>query len=211
MNYWIFLLQIFIALIITIVIHEAGHLVASLLCGVKVNAFSIGFGKPALRRKWKGIIWQITPWLIGGYTAIEGENSKVPNGFLVQSYIKKMIIVLSGVAVNFLLVLICHYLIFNKITYSSLKGVLSMWQPIMYSTSTGIVFFLLRLELYNLVIGIINLIPIPPLDGSYVWMLGLEKIMSEEAYKITSAILKAVGLIIVTLLQLAFVYYIWNI
>ncbi len=38
----------------TIFIHEFGHFIAARLCGLQVDAFSIGFGPPIWRRKING-------------------------------------------------------------------------------------------------------------------------------------------------------------
>ena len=66
--------------VLTIVVffHELGHFWVARRCGVWVETFSIGFGKPLL--KWKdkhGTFWQIG-WLpLGGYVKFLGDKNEV--------------------------------------------------------------------------------------------------------------------------------------
>jgi regulator of sigma E protease len=66
--------------VLTIVVffHELGHFWVARRCGVWVETFSIGFGKPLL--KWKdkhGTFWQIG-WLpLGGYVKFLGDENEV--------------------------------------------------------------------------------------------------------------------------------------
>jgi regulator of sigma E protease len=56
-------------------IHELGHFAAARWAGARVEAFSIGFGKPIIKwRDKKGTEWRIA-WLpIGGYVSIYGQD-----------------------------------------------------------------------------------------------------------------------------------------
>ena len=80
------ILYFLIGLSLAILVHEAGHMITALLCGVKVEAFSIGFGKPIWHKIIKGIDFRITPLLLGGYTKLKGEENKDPDGFLYITY-----------------------------------------------------------------------------------------------------------------------------
>ena len=71
------LLKIVYGLIILGVIvflHEGGHFLAAILCGVKVEAFSIGMGPVLLHKKIKNIDWRISLLPLGGYCSMKGEN-----------------------------------------------------------------------------------------------------------------------------------------
>ena len=46
---------------LVVVIHEAGHFIAARLCGINVEAFSIGWGKVLYRRMWKETEFRISP------------------------------------------------------------------------------------------------------------------------------------------------------
>ncbi|PQA85388.1 M50 family metallopeptidase [Hyphococcus luteus] len=72
----------FIALLMIIVfVHEYGHFSVARLLGVKVDVFSIGFGKPIM--KWidrKGTEWRIS-WLpLGGYVKFFGDLNAASQG-----------------------------------------------------------------------------------------------------------------------------------
>lgn len=56
--------------------HELGHYIASNLCGVKVEAFSVGMGPVLLHKKSKksGTDWRLSLIPFGGYCAMKGEK-----------------------------------------------------------------------------------------------------------------------------------------
>ncbi|MDR2769966.1 MAG: M50 family metallopeptidase [Rickettsiales bacterium] len=64
-----------IVLGLVISIHEAGHFFAARWAGVKVNIFSIGFGRPIFKwRDRRGTEWRIA-WLpLGGFVSIYGQE-----------------------------------------------------------------------------------------------------------------------------------------
>jgi len=180
-----------ISILLAILLHELGHLIMSILCGVRVEEFSIGFGKPSFGFTWKGIRWQVTPWLLGGYCKIYGEQEKVPNGLMVQPYLKKFAIVIAGVMVNFITAIICWFLNYQNIKiglfvdwtafqtiftgdYIVLKQIFLTLQPNE---------FLFQLSLLSFSCAILNILPIPALDGGYIWLFAMEKIWKENYVK----------------------------
>lgn len=54
----------------TIFIHELGHFIAARLCGLVVDAFSLGFGPAIWKRKIKGTEYRICWIPLGGYVAL---------------------------------------------------------------------------------------------------------------------------------------------
>ena len=58
-----------------IAIHEFGHFMVAKLCGVQVNEFSIGMGPVLCRRVRKGTQYSIRALPVGGFVALEGEES----------------------------------------------------------------------------------------------------------------------------------------
>ena len=72
----------FIALLMIIVFfHEYGHFSVARLLGVKVDVFSIGFGKPILQ--WidrKGTQWRISALPLGGYVKFFGDLNAASQG-----------------------------------------------------------------------------------------------------------------------------------
>jgi regulator of sigma E protease len=63
-----------LGLALLIVVHEGGHFFVARLCGMRVERFSIGFGKPLVSFKRGGTIFQISPIPLGGFVQITGLN-----------------------------------------------------------------------------------------------------------------------------------------
>ena len=102
------------ALMIIVFVHELGHFLVGRWCGVKVNAFSLGFG-PEL---WgfvdaKGTRWKLCAIPLGGYVKFEGDanaasmpDSSVvhsPNSLPGAALYKRALIVAAGPVANFIL------------------------------------------------------------------------------------------------------------
>ncbi len=69
-----FVVPFVIALIVIVFIHEWGHFIVGRLCGVKVEEFSIGFGREIFGRTAKnGTRWKICLLPIGGFVKFEGD------------------------------------------------------------------------------------------------------------------------------------------
>ena len=58
-----------------IAIHEFGHFAVAKLCGVQVNEFSIGMGPALWRKIYHGTQYSLRLLPVGGYVALEGEES----------------------------------------------------------------------------------------------------------------------------------------
>lgn len=68
------ILAFLVLLTIIVFIHEYGHFSVARLLGVRVDVFSIGFGKPLMR--WtdrKGTEWRVARWPLGGYVKFFGD------------------------------------------------------------------------------------------------------------------------------------------
>ena len=55
---------------VTIFVHELGHFLLALRCGLVIETFSIGFGPAIWKREWRGITFKIGWFPIGGYVAL---------------------------------------------------------------------------------------------------------------------------------------------
>jgi regulator of sigma E protease len=101
----------FLFVLLTIVfVHELGHYIVAKLCGVKVEVFSVGFGREIFGWNDKsGTRWKICLLPLGGYIKMHGDNfmeaqePKDPQAFTSKSFFPKSAIVLAGPAMNFLL------------------------------------------------------------------------------------------------------------
>jgi regulator of sigma E protease len=69
-----FTLVAIIGLALLILLHEAGHFTAARLCGMRVERFSIGFGKALVSFKRGDTVYQISPIPLGGFVQITGMN-----------------------------------------------------------------------------------------------------------------------------------------
>lgn len=103
---------------ILILVHEFGHFITAKLSGVQVNEFSLFMG-PAIWKKQRGeTLYALRCIPIGGYCAMEGEDgdSDNPRAFSNAKVWKKLIILVAGAAMNFLIGLLmtiifvaCYY------------------------------------------------------------------------------------------------------
>ncbi len=95
----IFAILIFSLLIF---VHELGHFLAAKASGVRVNEFSMFMG-PAIFKKQKGeTLYAIRCIPIGGYCAMEGEDSDTddPHSFQKAAWWKRLIILAAGSFMN---------------------------------------------------------------------------------------------------------------
>src|SRR5690606_36886745 len=64
------------ALVISVIvfIHEFGHFWVARMCGVRVEVFSIGFGRELIGRTDRhGTRWKLALWPLGGYVKMFGD------------------------------------------------------------------------------------------------------------------------------------------
>lgn len=206
------------SLFITIILHELGHLIAALWCKLKVKYFSIGLGKPYIFKKWLGINWRITPWLIGGEVNIEGDYE--PNkGFFALEYKQQVLISLAGVFVNLILAFIC-YLILYKSIWLGLKIDFLAWKAIIikdytvlfpyieYMKEEYIYKLLWNISLMNISAFCLNSLPFPALDGGMLVLLKLKNIYPKNYSKIIK-ISSKIGFWLLIGLQLLFIKFLW--
>lgn len=110
----------FIVLSVIVFIHEFGHYAVAKLCGVRITAFSIGFGRELFG--WNdrsGTRWKLSLLPLGGYVKMHGDASAAStadeealaamppeerrHSFHYQPLAGKMAIVAAGPIANFLL------------------------------------------------------------------------------------------------------------
>ena len=175
-----------ISLLITAVLHELSHLGASKLVGCKVEKFSIGFGPVLFKHTFRDTQYQIALIQLGGFCKLKGETevSEDVDAYCNLRYRDKLKIIFAGVTTNIVTGLVCLF-IATKLS-------------------------LIELYLFgsvSLVLGVINAIPFPCLDGSYPFLVLLEKIFDRpRAYLYISRIVK-VGFWILMLVNLIFLPY----
>lgn len=90
---------------VLIFVHELGHFVAAKLSDIKVHEFAIGMG-PKLFSFGKGETkYSLRLLPIGGYCALEGENSASSDerAFINKSPLKRLVVLAAGAFMNILL------------------------------------------------------------------------------------------------------------
>src|SRR5438477_12756507 len=107
-NFLTSLVAVAVLLGILIFIHELGHYAAAKLFGVRVEVFSLGFGKRLFGFKRGGTDYRVSALPFGGYVKMSGENpmeagSGDPAEFMSHPRWQRFIIALAGPTMNVLL------------------------------------------------------------------------------------------------------------
>ena len=97
-----------VVLAIMIVVHELGHFAAAKWFGVRVDVFSIGFGKRLAGFRRGVTDYRISALPLGGYVKMAGENplesrSGAPDEFMSHPRWQRFVIAIAGPAMNILL------------------------------------------------------------------------------------------------------------
>ncbi len=127
---------------ILVFVHEFGHFIIARLCGVQVEAFSIGFGRKLWSKKDKyGTEWKLSAIPLGGYCQFLGDSDGASTGvdeavkelseeekkkaFPFQNPFKKLAIVVAGPGFNYLFAILIFTVIFTafgKIIFPPIVG-----------------------------------------------------------------------------------------
>ena len=98
--------------------HELGHFTAARFFGVKVEVFSIGFGKRILTKKWGDTQWSLSLIPLGGYIRMKGQDDSDPtkisyddDSYYVRRPWEKIVISLAGPLANFVLAFLLYLVI----------------------------------------------------------------------------------------------------
>jgi regulator of sigma E protease len=115
-----YLLSFVVVLTVIVFVHEFGHYIVARLCGVKIETFSIGFGRELFGFNDRaGTRWKFSLWPLGGYVKMFGDAGAASTAdvdkieamneaerkvsFHFQALWKKALIVAAGPMANFLL------------------------------------------------------------------------------------------------------------
>lgn len=100
---------------ILVFVHELGHFLAAKLCKVPVEAFSIGFGKPILKKKIGETEYRLSPIPFGGYVKMVGDEGTLNNsGFNSHPIWQRALIAFAGPAFNFIFAFLILLFIFAR-------------------------------------------------------------------------------------------------
>ena len=101
---------------LAILIHEFGHFIVALKLGLRVEAFSIGFGPVLWKRRVKGVEYRISSIPLGGYVsipdvdpegtkALEGEGAETKERLRIPAW-KEVLVALAGPGMNIVLAVV---------------------------------------------------------------------------------------------------------
>jgi regulator of sigma E protease len=121
-----------VVLSVVVFVHEYGHFIVGRWCGIKVDAFSLGFGPElcAFDDRW-GTRWRISAIPLGGYVKFHGDPNGASAGvsdelstmppqeravtFAFQPVWKRAAVVFAGPFFNFLLAIAIYWVMFATI------------------------------------------------------------------------------------------------
>ncbi|MDR0761866.1 MAG: RIP metalloprotease RseP [Campylobacteraceae bacterium] len=104
-----------IALSFLIFFHEFGHFTAARIFKVKVEVFSIGFGRKLFKKVWGGTEYCLSAIPLGGYVQMKGQNDLDPNerssdfdSYNTKAPWERVIILFAGPFANFILAFLIY-------------------------------------------------------------------------------------------------------
>jgi regulator of sigma E protease len=128
-----------------VVVHEFGHFIVAKLCGVRVEAFSIGFGPRLFGFKYGETDYKVCLLPVGGFVKMTGESpeqnlevsgseavdlSDDPGAFTSHPRWQRMLIGLAGPTANFVLTLalmLFYYSWINEVPAVTVKSTTVEW------------------------------------------------------------------------------------
>ena len=104
-----------------IIIHELGHYWMARRCGMRVESFGIGFGRPILSVMHRGVRWNLCWIPFGGYVKIAGMETpkggpdphEIKDGFFGKTPFERILVSFAGPAAN----IIFAFLVFSLIWF----------------------------------------------------------------------------------------------
>ena len=105
---------------VLVLVHEWGHFIAAKLCGVRVDVFSIGFGKRLWGVKRGDTDYRVSALPLGGYVRMAGDNpveerTGAAYEFLSRPRWQRFLIAIAGPATNIILTLLIFWGIFSSV------------------------------------------------------------------------------------------------
>ena len=99
-----------------VLVHEFGHFVTAKMTGMRVDEFAIGFGPKLISTKRGETVYSIRAIPLGGFNDIAGmdplNNEAGSRGYCEKPVLSRMIVILAGSAMNFILPVVLFFGIF---------------------------------------------------------------------------------------------------
>jgi regulator of sigma E protease len=104
-------IRLLIVLGIMVLVHEFGHFAVAKLCGIRVEVFSIGFGRRLFGFRSGDTDYRLSLLPLGGYVKMAGDNpGEAPTGdpgeFNAHPRWQRVLVALAGPVANFILALV---------------------------------------------------------------------------------------------------------
>lgn len=107
---------VFIVFSILIIVHELGHMVVARKAGVRVERFSLGFGKKVFGIKRGNTEYILSIFPFGGYVKLAGDDPRESKGgddeFFSKSPFKRFCIIAAGSLTNYIFAFLLFSIIF---------------------------------------------------------------------------------------------------
>ncbi len=141
------IVQLLLVLGLMVLVHEFGHFIVAKWCGVRIEAFAIGFGKRLIGIERGGTDYRINILPLGGYVKMAGEipgeeTSEDPGDLNNHPRWQRMLIAVAGPVANFVLALCLltgAYMLHNEVNeYISGAAVTDYISPTTAVGKTGI-------------------------------------------------------------------------
>lgn len=104
-----------LVLSVLIIVHEWGHYISARWFGIKVEKFSIGFGRPLFRKRLGDTEFLVSAVPLGGYVKMAGDERGTCRGqrdeFYAHPVWHRAVVVLMGPAVNIVFAWLCFLFI----------------------------------------------------------------------------------------------------
>jgi regulator of sigma E protease len=102
---------------ILVLVHEFGHFIFAKLFGIRVTAFSIGFGRPLVHKQIGETDYRISMIPFGGYVHMAGENpdderEHAPDEFPSKPIWQRALVAIGGPGANYLFALLFLWMVF---------------------------------------------------------------------------------------------------
>lgn len=206
MSFIIGALKVIFVLGFLIIIHEGGHFLIAKLCKIKVNEFSVGFGKEIISKKKKETKYTLRLIPLGGYVNLLGEEeaSNEEGSYSNAPIIKRFAILIAGAAVNIVFGIIVFFILASIVNNSMKSGIIvtqnylenlvesvvslftgnvtkeQVVGPVgisaMIVKTNSLIDFFYMMSVISVSLGVTNLLPIPGLDGGKILFLLVELI-----------------------------------
>lgn len=229
------ILKTLILLGILVIIHEGGHFTVAKLCKVRVNEFSVGFGKILWSKQGRETKYCLRLIPLGGFVNLEGEEeySDAEGSFSNSSLWKKIAIVSAGAIVNIIFGILIYFILVAvhfgfemafsstgnfivalgdsiKMLFTGGTTVDDLAGPVgitaIVAQTSSITDFVYLLSVISLSLGITNLLPIPPLDGGKLLIYIIEAIKRKPLKEGTALKIQMIGFSFIIGLSLFVMY-----